>query len=107
MLAKRIAKLALAGLTIAALTGCATHHDRRTSNTMMGAGLGATAGAVVSQGDPWYALGGAAAGGLLGNILTEDDKRRSRHWDNDRRSRHHVKDRDRHRAPERRSGRRR
>lgn len=93
MLTRRFTKLALIGLTAFALTGCATHYDRKANNTMMGAGLGAAAGAVVSQGNPWYALGGAAAGGLLGNILTDDDDRRSRRWDNDRRSRHHAGDR--------------
>lgn len=97
----RIAKLAIASLTALVLAGCATH-DRKTNNTMMGAGLGAAAGAVVSQGDPWYALGGAAAGGLLGNILTSDDKRRSRNWDNDRRSHHHAKHRDHRRSHDRR-----
>jgi len=81
----RIAKLALVGLTALTLAGCA-HHDRKTSNTMMGAGLGAAAGAVASQGNPWYALGGAAAGGLLGNILTDDKDRRSRNWSNNGRS---------------------
>lgn len=78
MLKHRYTKLALIGLTALALAGCATH-DRRQNNTMVGAGLGAAAGAVVSQGNPWYALGGAAAGGLLGNILTEDDRRSRRH----------------------------
>ncbi|HZH56056.1 MAG TPA: hypothetical protein VFD96_02645 [Burkholderiaceae bacterium] len=66
--------------------GCATH-DRRHNNTMVGAGLGAAAGAVVSQGNPWYTLGGAAAGGVLGNILTEDD-RRSRHRAHGNKHRH-------------------
>ena len=102
MLTHRIAKLAFVGLTVLALAGCATHHDRRTSNTMMGAGLGAAAGAVASQGNPWYALGGAAAGGLLGNILTGDDNRRARHWDNDRRSSHYTKDHKHRRSHERR-----
>ena len=91
MLTRRIVKLAFVGLIALTFAGCATHHDRKTNNTMMGAGLGAAAGAVVSQGNPWYALGGAAAGGLLGNILTDDD-RRSRHWDNNRRSSHYAKD---------------
>jgi len=36
------------------------------------------AGAVFSGGDPLYALGGAAAGGLLGNVLTEDRDYRRR-----------------------------
>lgn len=93
MLKHRISKLALIGLATFALAGCASHYDRKTGNTMMGAGLGAAAGAVVSQGDPLFTLGGAAAGGVLGNILTEDDRRRSRNWDNNGRSRHHANDR--------------
>jgi len=102
MITHRIAKLACVGLTILALAGCNshTHHNRRANNTMLGAGLGAAAGAVISQGNPWYAVGGAAAGGLLGNILTEDDKRRPRQWNsnhsqqrswnNHRQSRHQI-----------------
>ncbi len=76
-----IVRVALIGLASAALIGCATY-DRKGNNTLIGAGLGAAAGAVVSQGDPLYTVGGAAAGGLLGNILTSDDDRRgSRGWD--------------------------
>lgn len=97
----RIAKLAIVGFTALVLAGCATHYDRKSNNTMIGAGLGAATGAVVSGGDPWYALGGAAAGGLLGNILTSDDDRRSRQWNNDRRSRHHTNHRDHRRSHER------
>lgn len=78
---RHTARTALIAIVIATLAGCATY-DRRTTNTMAGAGLGAAAGAVVSGGNPVYTLGGAAAGGLLGNILTEDrDYRRGRGWD--------------------------
>src|SRR3546814_14940946 len=59
------------------LAGCASSYDRRANNTMIGAGLGAATGAVISGGDPLYAIGGAAAGGLLGNILTQDRSYRS------------------------------
>src|SRR5690554_7186650 len=59
MFKHRYTKLALIGLVTVTLAGCATH-DRRHNNTMVGAGLGAAAGAVVSQGNPWYTLGGAA-----------------------------------------------
>lgn len=100
MLKHRISKLTCIGLVALALAGCATHHDRRANNTMVGAGLGAAAGAVVSQGNPWYTLGGAAAGGVLGNILTEDDRRRSRGWDQPRRP-SHVSDRGQRRSQER------
>ncbi len=81
-LTHRISRLAIIGLTALALAGCASHYDRKSTNTMLGAGLGAATGAVVSQGNPWLTLGGAAAGGVLGNVLTEDKKdRHSRGWD--------------------------
>ncbi len=105
-LAARISKLALIGLATLAVAGCASHYDRKSTNTMMGAGVGAAAGAVVSQGNPWMTLGGAAAGGVLGNILTEDrDNRRSRGWDrgNKRKSHHYTRDRDNRRYDGRRN----
>lgn len=59
----------------------------KTTNTILGAGIGAAAGAVLSQGDTLATLGGAAAGGVLGNILTEEPRKR-RHSAHSR-SRHH------------------
>lgn len=49
--------------------------DRKTTNTILGAGIGAAAGAVLSQGDTLATLGGAAAGGVLGHILTEEPRK--------------------------------
>lgn len=46
--------------------------DRKTTNTIIGVGVGALAGALLSNGDPWAALGGAAAGGFVGNVATHD-----------------------------------
>lgn len=91
----RIASISLLGF---ALAGCATHYDRKTGNTMLGAGLGAATGAVFSGGDPLLTLGGAAAGGILGNVLTED--RSSRNWDrgDNRRPSSHNRSRDKHRS---------
>lgn len=68
-----ITRFATVGLVVLALTGCATH-SRKHNNTLIGAGLGAATGAVLTQGDPLYTVGGAAAGGLLGNILTNDKR---------------------------------
>lgn len=68
-----ITRLATVSLVVFALAGCATH-SRKNNNTLIGAGLGAAAGAVLTQGDPLYTVGGAAAGGLLGNILTEEKR---------------------------------
>lgn len=63
------ATLALAAMNPAAAA------DRRTTNTILGAGVGAAAGAVLSQGDTLATLGGAAAGGLLGHVLTEEPRK--------------------------------
>ena len=104
-LATRISKLAIIGVTALAFAGCASHYDRKSTNTMLGAGVGAATGAVVSQGSPWVTLGGAAAGGVLGNILTDDrDDRRSRSWNrgNDRKSHHYSRHRDNRRSHDRR-----
>lgn len=79
-----LARLATITLIALALAGCATH-SRKHNNTLIGAGLGGAAGAVLTGGDPVYTLGGAAAGGLLGNILT-DDKRSYRSSSNRGRS---------------------
>lgn len=79
-----LARLTAVGLLAFAMAGCANARDRKTDNTLIGAGLGAAAGAVISQGDPLYTIGGAAAGGLLGNILTEEPRYRSRGWDRGR-----------------------
>src|SRR5690554_7642183 len=73
-----LVKLAAIGTLAFAMAGCASARDRRTDNTLIGAGLGAAAGAVVSQGDPLYTIGGAAAGGLLGNILTSEPRHERR-----------------------------
>lgn len=79
-----LVRLTVVGLLAFALAGCASARDRKTDNTLIGAGLGAAAGAVVSQGDPLYTIGGAAAGGLLGNILTEEPRSKRRHYNRGR-----------------------
>lgn len=71
---RTLARLATTGLLVFALAGCATH-SRKHNNTLIGAGLGAAGGAVLTQGDPLYTVGGAVAGGVLGNILTKDEPR--------------------------------
>lgn len=82
---RNFARIATVGLLAFTLAGCATHYDRKTSNTLLGAGLGGATGAVLSGGDPLTTLGGAAAGGILGNVLTpEREYRRSRDWDRGR-----------------------
>lgn len=68
---RNLFRITAVGLIAISLAGCASN-TRKENNTLAGTGLGAAAGAVLSQGDPLYTLGGAAAGGVLGNILTED-----------------------------------
>ena len=80
---------AVAVLSVA-LMSTAQASDKVT-NTILGAGLGAAAGAVLSEGDPMLTIGGAAAGGVLGNILTEDKRdRRSYHSKHHSRPKHHY-----------------
>lgn len=85
-------QFAAASLVVLAMGSSASASDRKTNNTIIGAGLGAVAGALVTDGDPLITLGGAAAGGLLGNVLTEErSDRRHRNWDRNRG--HHRADR--------------
>jgi len=74
----RVLQLALASVMGLALAGPAAA-DRETRNTVIGLGVGALAGAVLSEGDPWVTAGTAVAGGVLGNVLTDDDRDRKRH----------------------------
>lgn len=72
-LKNNLGRAAVIMLVALSLAGCAGYQSRKTNNTLIGAGLGGAAGAVLSNGDPLTTVGGAAAGGLLGNILTDDD----------------------------------
>ncbi|HEU0230295.1 MAG TPA: glycine zipper 2TM domain-containing protein [Burkholderiaceae bacterium] len=71
-LRRHLTQIAVSSVVTLAVCTTAVASERRTANTVLGAGLGAVAGAVLSDGDPLLTLGGAAAGGLLGNVLTED-----------------------------------
>lgn len=67
--------LAVAGLaTLLTLGGCSTMSEREKSMAI-GAGAGAVAGSVLTDGSALGTLGGAAAGGVIGN---EVGKRRER-----------------------------
>lgn len=50
------------------------HRDNKRKNSLIGAGLGLLGGAILSGGDPWATIGGAAAGGLIGNVTTKDKR---------------------------------
>lgn len=95
-----VGQYALAGLIALSMGSSALASDK-TNNTIIGAGLGGVAGALITDGDPLITLGAAAAGGLLGNVLTEDrSDRHRRSWDNKRSYRHadrrEVRQRSRH-----------
>lgn len=60
---------ALPGLLLAvALSGCAGMSPRE-QNTVIGAGIGAVSGSVLTGGDALGTLGGAAIGGLIGSQI--------------------------------------
>lgn len=70
------------------------HKDRKdkTGSTILGIGIGLLGGALLSDGDPWATLAGAAAGGAVGNAAAGHRGRK----DNDRRWRdERRRDRDR------------
>jgi len=71
----RIGTVALASLLAIGIAADAGASSKKTRNTLIGAGLGAAGGALLTHGDPWGALGGAAAGGLIGNVVTHDHDR--------------------------------
>ncbi|WP_151637685.1 glycine zipper 2TM domain-containing protein [Noviherbaspirillum aerium] len=59
-----IAATSLAAMLM--LTGCAGM-SQRDKNTAMGAGIGAVAGSVLTNGSGIGTVGGAAVGGVIGN----------------------------------------
>jgi len=78
----RFGAVALAALFAIGAAADAGARSKKTRNTLIGAGLGAAGGALLTHGDPWGALGGAAAGGLIGNVITDDHHRHDwRHHD--------------------------
>jgi uncharacterized protein YcfJ len=66
---------------------------KKEHNTWVGVGVGALAGGLLSHGDPMAMLGGAAAGGLIGNVTTSNDRDRGRNRGRDDRYRNDRNDR--------------
>ncbi|MBU6493557.1 glycine zipper 2TM domain-containing protein [Pandoraea sp.] len=71
---RAMSKLALALACAASLAGCAMNgmSPRQERNTALGAGIGALGGALISGGDAWTTIGGAVAGGVIGNVTTDN-----------------------------------
>jgi len=63
----------LAGVALVALVGCADMTPKQ-RNTVIGAGVGAVGGAVLTGGDALGTVGGAAVGGVIGNVTTPSHK---------------------------------
>jgi uncharacterized protein YcfJ len=74
---KRATAIAVVAL-MAATASQSALADRKTKHTLIGAGIGGLAGALLSNGDPMAALAGAAAGGVVGNVTTDNDRHRGR-----------------------------
>ena len=78
--------------------------DKKTRNVLIGAGIGAVGGSVLSGGDTWSTIGGAALGGVVGHVATKDDHNRDddrRRWERDHRNdrNNHVNRVNDHRDP--------
>ncbi len=59
--------------------------SKKEKRTVIGAVVGGLGGSLLSGGDPWATVGGALAGGTVGNVTTKD-RDRDRRWDHDRRN---------------------
>ncbi|MBP0623039.1 glycine zipper 2TM domain-containing protein [Cupriavidus consociatus] len=66
-----LTKVTLIGVTVAAFAGCADMTPKQ-RNTAIGAGAGAVGGAALTHGSALGTLGGAAVGGVIGNVVTDD-----------------------------------
>ncbi|WP_454765346.1 glycine zipper 2TM domain-containing protein [Cupriavidus campinensis] len=72
---RTLTKITVVGVTLAAFAGCADMTPKQ-RNTAIGAGVGAVGGAVLTGGDALGTLGGAAVGGVIGNVTTPSHKGR-------------------------------
>jgi len=66
----RMAGLAVLAAAVLSLSAC-SGMSRRGQNTAIGAGVGAVGGAVLTGGSTLGTLGGAAVGGVIGNVGTK------------------------------------
>lgn len=79
-------RFTVASITLAisiGLGGC-SGMTQRDQNTMVGAGIGGAAGAVLTDGSPIGTVGGAVVGGIIGNQVDTDDERHDRDRNRDR-----------------------
>ncbi|MDQ5909992.1 MAG: osmotically inducible lipoprotein OsmB [Pseudomonadota bacterium] len=75
---KTIQRVSITLAVLIGLGGC-SGMSQQDQNTVVGAGIGGVAGAVLTDGSPVGAVGGAVVGGIIGNqIDTNDDQNRHR-----------------------------
>lgn len=72
-IANKFATTFVSALLIISLTGC-SNLSSRDKNTIIGAGIGAAAGAVLTGGSGIGTAGGAAVGGIIGNQVGKHKK---------------------------------
>ena len=72
-IANKFATTFVSALLIISLTGC-SNLSNRDKNTIIGAGIGAAAGAVLTGGSGIGTAGGAAVGGIIGNQVGKHKK---------------------------------
>lgn len=91
---------AASALLLGFLAAAPQAHASKTGDTILGAGIGALGGALLSDGDIWGTLGGAVAGGVVGNVVSGDgkDKKKEYYRERDRRKAH-SRERNRERLP--------
>jgi len=81
------------------LAGAPQAHASKTGDTLLGAGIGALGGALLTDGDIWGTLGGAVAGGVVGHVVSGDGKDKKHHYKNHRKyKKHKHRDDRRHRS---------
>jgi len=73
--ARRISAHMLAATILLAGSGCSGMSER-SKNTALGATAGGVAGAVLTGGGTLGVLGGAAVGGIIGNEVTKDQRKK-------------------------------
>nr|CBX80770.1 Osmotically-inducible lipoprotein B precursor [Erwinia amylovora ATCC BAA-2158] len=66
VIAKRISVAMLVATLVVSLSAC-SNWSKRDRYTAIGAGAGAVAGSILSNGSGWGTVGGAAVGGLIGH----------------------------------------
>ena len=78
---KTIQRFPVTSMTLAVLIGLGgcSGMSQQDQNTVVGAGIGGVAGAVLTDGSPIGTVGGAVVGGVIGNqVNTNDDRNRNR-----------------------------